>query len=80
MEEIIAEYIADRSEVEIKVEFSFESHDYLNCHFTDLTEDGYAIFEVNYMDPEDNSVSVSEIVVPLKLIVRIATVKSSTKL
>ena len=80
MEETISQYIVERSEVEIKVEFKYETHDYVNCYITDLTDDDYMLFEVHYINPEINGVEVSEILVPLDYVVRIATVKSSTKL
>ena len=80
MEEYLLQYMESKAELELKIEFQHESHDYLNCYVTDITPDEFVVFEVHYIHSEENAVEVSELLVPLDYVVRVATVKSSTKL
>ena len=79
MEERLAYCIKTQCQVEVSVEFPGMVHDYFHSYIQEITEDGFVVFDVHYVDPREDAAIVSEIVVPLEYIVRVARIKRITK-
>ena len=79
MEERLVYCIRKQCQVEISIEFPGALHEYYHAYIQEITDDGFVVFDVHYVDPQEDAAVVSEVSAPMEYIVRLARTKRITK-